>query len=474
MPAEAVAEAGRCLDQEPAGSFFAHSGVRLRVPHEKPAHRADAEHHDRGVHVDDTRLESAQDRAESGHEQRSEPRDDSIDEPLVEQRGGLGERFHQGNDRALVELVDAPLVEHEPVQARCFAGELRGRRTVLHHVDEVSAKRAHHERQDAGRRQKPGGKATGGGLHDLLAQLEDRFEPFFESGVLGYETWVEDPAEQREQAEHDERERHRPRRLVRLGSRLGFTLTFVMGAGLGAGDARSRGTYLPPAEVSPEREKERAEHVEGGHRGSEDAHPIERRPEPRRSFPTSKPLLGRHRVDVVHVSAIEDLVFGKETRREREAADGQARGNEGPVRDRKPSSQAAHVAHVLRGRRIVDGCMHGVNDRTCAEKQACLEKRVRQKVKEPRREGAHADAEEHETELAHGGIGEHLFDVVLREADRRREKGSQNTDRGDRRHDERGQQENPRQSTHQVNAGGHHRRRVDEGAHRRGTGHRIG
>ena len=85
---------------------------------------------------------------------------------------------------------------------------------------------------------------------------------------------------------------------------------------------------------------------------------------------------------------------------------------------------------------------------------------------------AHAD--EHVAELRDGGVREHLLDVPLLEADRRRE------DRGERADDHDGE---PRHRRHreeeaaardQVDARGDHRRRVDERRDRRRAGHGVG
>ena len=64
-----------------------------------------------------------------------------------------------------------------------------------------------------------------------------------------------------------------------------------------------------------------------------------------------------------------------------------------------------------------------------ALKKACVKT-----WKKPAANAPHADAEEHEAELAHRGVGEHLLDVVLDERDRRREERGQRADERDHRH----------------------------------------
>ena len=75
-----------------------------------------------------------------------------------------------------------------------------------------------------------------------------------------------------------------------------------------------------------------------------------------------------------------------------------------------------------------------VHHRAGAEEQARLEERVREHVEEAGRERAAADGREHEAELAHRGVRQHLLDVVLHAADRRGEQRGQRADHGDHGH----------------------------------------
>ena len=88
-------------------------------------------------------------------------------------------------------------------------------------------------------------------------------------------------------------------------------------------------------------------------------------------------------------------------------------------------------------------------------------------------ERADADGDEHEAELRDGRVGEDLLDVVLRDADRRRE---ERRERADDRHDHhrvgRQAEEHVRADDH-VDAGRDHRGGVDQRGDRRRAGHGV-
>ena len=120
----------------------------------------------------------------------------------------------------------------------------------------------------------------------------------------------------------------------------------------------------------------------------------------------------------------QNLVLGEEAGEGRDAGDGERRGPHQRPRDGHVLLQAAHVAHVLRVlvvARVVIRRVHGVDHGARAEEQQRLEERVRHQVKDAGDVRAGAHAHEHVAELGHGGIREHLLDVPLLEADRRRE-----------------------------------------------------
>ena len=86
----------------------------------------------------------------------------------------------------------------------------------------------------------------------------------------------------------------------------------------------------------------------------------------------------------------------------------------GPERPRNVRAQAAHLAHVLLA-------ADRVNHRAGRQEQQALEERVRHQVEDAGGECAHAAGHEHVAELRDRGVGEHLLDVGLRDADGRGE-----------------------------------------------------
>ncbi len=118
--------------------------------------------------------------------------------------------------------------------------------------------------------------------------------------------------------------------------------------------------------------------------------------------------------------------------------------------------------------------LHAVNDRPRAEEQQRLEESVRHQVEDAGYHRAHAHRRHHKPQLRHGGIGQHFLDVKLRDGNGSGEHRRHRTQRPhDRLHFRDGLEQRFR-SGNEIDAGGDHRRRVDQRRDRRRAGHRIG
>ena len=162
----------------------------------------------------------------------------------------------------------------------------------------------------------------------------------------------------------------------------------------------------------------------------------------------------------------ENFILGEKPGERRKAGNRQHGNKKRYEGDRHPSFEPAHLAHVLL-------MVHGVNHAARAEEETGFKKRMRHQMKNRRRVAAHADADKHVTQLADGRIGEDFFYVVLGQGDARRDQSGGDADhrdhmQGRRRHGK----ENIHPRGH-VDAGGHHRRGVNQCAHRSRSSHRV-
>ena len=130
-------------------------------------------------------------------------------------------------------------------------------------------------------------------------------------------------------------------------------------------------------------------------------------------------------------------------------------------------SEAAHSGHVLFAR-------VGVDHRAGAEEEAGFEERVRHDVEDRDGESADPGGEEHITELGNGRVGEDLLDVVLHQGDGGSENGGYAADYRNDHHGGRTEPEENVAASNDVDAGGDHRRGVDQGRHRGRPCHCIG
>ena len=78
---------------------------------------------------------------------------------------------------------------------------------------------------------------------------------------------------------------------------------------------------------------------------------------------------------------------------------------------------------------VMVGLMHGMNNGTGAEKEQRLEERMRHQVEHTGRVRAASHANEHVTQLRHGGVRQHLLDVPLAQRNRCREQRRERTNR---------------------------------------------
>src|SRR5438552_18513629 len=106
----------------------------------------------------------------------------------------------------------------------------------------------------------------------------------------------------------------------------------------------------------------------------------------------------------------QDGVLAEESRKRRNACDGQGGDKHGAESVSDGLPQAAHAEHVL-------FAAHGVNDGASGEEEQCLEEGVSHQVENACAECTDSASEEHVAELADGGVSENFLDVGLYQAD---------------------------------------------------------
>ncbi len=110
---------------------------------------------------------------------------------------------------------------------------------------------------------------------------------------------------------------------------------------------------------------------------------------------------------------------------------------------------------------------------TGAEEQQRLKEGVGHEVEDPGRHGPHPDGQHHVPQLAHRGEREHALDVHGRQPHRGGKDRGECTDRGHDRERRRCVLKEREGTRHEIDAGGNHRRGVDERTHRRRALHRV-
>ena len=161
----------------------------------------------------------------------------------------------------------------------------------------------------------------------------------------------------------------------------------------------------------------------------------------------------------------EDGILAVPAAKERNARDGQHAGHHGQRRGLHLGIKPAHFRHLL----LV---MAAVNDAARAEEEKGLEERMGQQVEDARNPAAHAQGQHHVAELADRRIGEDLLDVGHDDGDAGRDEDGDGAGVGNGQQDF--QSEQRVTAPHEIDAGSHHGRRMDEGADWRRTLHGVG
>ena len=163
----------------------------------------------------------------------------------------------------------------------------------------------------------------------------------------------------------------------------------------------------------------------------------------------------------------QDFVFTEESGKTGDAGNGEAGDKKGPVCDGGFLPQASHVPYV-------QFPAHGVHDAPRPQEQEPLEKGVGHEMKNARPIGADTYSQEHETQLAYGGVGEDFLNVVLGKTYRGGKKCRQHADNSNNHHGVRRHIVQKIKPGYHIYPCGDHRCRVNERAYRRRAFHGIG
>ena len=222
-------------------------------------------------------------------------------------------------------------------------------------------------------------------------------------------------------------------------------------------DGHHRGRFVRmrlgrPAPLPPPGHEHHPRHVERGEAGADQRADAE--------DPAARAVLGEVPLD--------DGVLGEEAGERRDADDGQVGQAERHVRGRQEAGQRPVTAHVL----LV---VHAVHHRARPEEQARLVEPVREQERDREHVplGPQSRAERHVADLAHGGTGQRLLDVVLGRGDDAAEQQRDRADHGDPDARVFGQREDRVGPDQQVDPGGDHGGRVDQRRHGRRALHRV-
>ena len=401
-------------------------------PEEIPADdQHDADQHDEGVVVDIAGLQPPgtlrQVAGDRGDPVGSQPVDDGPVPALPEQMAHPLGRVHE---QEVVELVEIPLVEEQEVDRP--EGPGHGRRQArpqdIHDEGEPDAA----ETQDQRRQADPFGHIMPRLDRIVTRQDEQRLTPVIRHVMADEERIEDDAGEGRPEGQRNQRHPHHFRGFMDVMQRLVIGARRPMeGHEQQAPSVKTRAARRQGAE--PE-----AEMADGGARAP---------------------------------GGLEDHVLGIEAResedaRDPDAAQGQAAGPHQDVGDGDHAPQPAHLAHVLLAR-------HGMDDAAGAEEQQRFEEGMGEEVEDGRPIGGDSGGQEHVAQLTAGRIGDDALDVVLDEADGRREEAGEGADDGDEGQGEGGIFEHRGKAADHEDAGGHHGRRMDQSGDRGRPFHRI-
>ena len=117
--------------------------------------------------------------------------------------------------------------------------------------------------------------------------------------------------------------------------------------------------------------------------------------------------------------------------------------------------------------------MHAVNHAARTEKHQGFEESMCDDMKNPDDEGADTASEKHKAKLRDGRVSQHALNIVLRDANRRREDGSEGADDSDHQHHCLRMLKDDVRARQHVQTRRDHRGGVNQRGHRRGASHRI-
>ena len=161
----------------------------------------------------------------------------------------------------------------------------------------------------------------------------------------------------------------------------------------------------------------------------------------------------------------QDLVLAPEAGQREYAYQAQGPDDGQPVGNGHRLAEAAHIHHIESAGGVVDAAR--------AEEQQGLKKGVGKEVEQGGVVSPHAQGGHHIPQLAHGGVGHHPLDVVGGQAHSGGEHGRERPHQRHHGHNRLRFGEHGEKAAHQKDAGGDHRRGVDQRAHRRGAFHSV-